>query len=110
MPMSTPDPQSTGESTVSRQQALVGRVIVAGWLLVALSAVFLYLSRPAPAGQPPRDVLWWAVALMAARLCGIGSFAIGCVAVYNQRWTHGVALLLLSVVLPAIAFHLHGTF
>jgi hypothetical protein len=89
---------------------LLHRVIVAGWFCVGLSAVFLYLSRPSAAGEPPRDVLWWAVTLMAARLCGIGAFVVGCIAIYNQRWTHGVILLLLSVVLPAIAFHFHGTF
>ena len=109
-----PDPPLTQQpldaSEAGRIAALVHRVIVAGWVSVGLSAVFLYLSRPSPAGEPPRDVLWWAVTLMAARLCGIGGFAVGCVAIYNKRWTHGIILLLLSVVLPAIAVHVHGTF
>jgi len=97
-------------SETGRIATLIHRVIAAGWVCAGLSAVFLYLSRPSPAGEPPRDVLWWAVTLMAARICGIGAFATGCVAIYNERWTHGILLLLLAVVLPAIALHVHGTF
>ena len=97
-------------SETGRIATLIHRLIAAGWASAGLSAVFLYLSRPSPVGEPARDVLWWAVTLMAARLCGIGAFAVGCVAIYNKRWAHGIILLLLSVVLPAIALHVHGTF
>ena len=81
----------------------------AGWACVVLSAVFLYLSKVAGPDQPnPNDVVW-AVSLMMARLCGMSSFAIGAVAIYNHRWTQGVLMMLSSVVLPGIAFLVHGT-
>jgi cation transport regulator ChaC len=88
---------------------LLRKVFAAGWGCVALSAVFLYLSHPIGAGGSQENLLLWATWLMFARLFGIGSFAVGCVAIYNQRWNQGIALLLLSVVLPVISFLLHGT-
>ena len=88
---------------------LLRRTIAAGWFCVAASIVFLWLSRPTAHGAPRQDIVMWATWLMLARLAGIGSFAIGCVAIYNRRWNHGMAMLLLSVALPFLAFHWHGT-
>lgn len=88
---------------------VVRRAIWGGWACVALSALFLYLSGPT-ASAPAEDYgVLWAMYLMLARLFGIGSFAIGTLAVFNQRWLVGITLLLLSVVLPVIAYRLHGT-
>jgi hypothetical protein len=91
------------------QGTLIRRALRAGWASVALSAVFLYLSHPIGSGGSQENLLLWATWLMLARLFGIASFAIGCVAIYNQRWTQGIALLLLSVVLPVLSILLHGT-
>jgi len=91
------------------EHLLVRRAIRAGWVCVALSALFLYLSGPT-ARAPAQDYgVLWATYLMLARLFGIGSFAIGTLAVFNQRWFVGISLLLLSVVLPVIAYRVHGT-
>jgi hypothetical protein len=90
-------------------EVLLRRAIAAGWFCVAVSMVFLWLSRPIDHGAPRQDIVVWATYLMVARLAGIGSFAIGCVAIYNRRWNHGMTLLLLSVILPFLAFHWHGT-
>lgn len=87
----------------------VRTVLRSGWVCVGLSAVFLYLSHPIGSGGGQENLLLWATWLMFARLFGIASFAIGCVAIYNHRWTQGIALLLLSVVLPVVSFFLHGT-
>jgi hypothetical protein len=85
------------------------KALRAGWASVGLSAILLYLSQPLGSGGSQENVLLWATYLMGARLFGIASFAIGCIAIYNQRWTHGIALLLLSVVLPFVSILLHGT-
>lgn len=92
-----------------QQGTLIRKALRAGWASVFLSAVFLYLSHPIGSGGSQENLLLWATWLMCARLFGIVSFAIGCVAIYNQRWTQGIALLLLSVVLPVVSILLHGT-
>lgn len=86
----------------------VRRALLAGWACVALSAVFLWLSGPVT-GSAGSDGVLWAVYLMLARLFGIGSFAIGALAIFNHRWLTGILLLLLSVVLPVVAYTMHGT-
>lgn len=94
----------------SGEQGLrIRKALRAGWASVFLSAVFLYLSHPIGSGGSQENLLLWATWLMAARLFGIASFAIGCVAIYNQRWTQGIVLLLLSVVLPVVSILLHGS-
>lgn len=96
------------ESAESRR--LFERAIRIGWLCVAASAVFLYLSRPGEFADAHGQEIRRAIYLMAARLSGIGSFAIGSLAIYNRRWTTGLILLILSMALPFVAFHWHGTF
>lgn len=93
----------------SRAQVLVKRTILVGWVCVVLSALFLYLSKVVDSDAGGFGNVMWSMFLMAARTCGISSFAIGGVALYNNRWTEGVLMLLLSVVLPVIAFVVHGT-
>ena len=97
------------DDAVCRVEVLVRRTIRAGWVCVVLSALFLYLSKAVEPGQEGSSEVLWAVYLMMARMCGIASFAIGGIAIYNHRWTEGVMMLLLSVVLPVIAFFVHGT-
>lgn len=97
------------EEPTGGQEVLMRRALRAGWASVGLSVVFLYLSHPIGSGGSQENLLLWATWLMCARLFGIASFAIGCVAIYNQRWTQGIALLLLSVVLPVVSILLHGT-
>lgn len=87
----------------------VDRVIRAGWVCVALSAIFLWLSGPMTRSTDGTDAVLWALYLMAARMFGICSFAIGGVAIYNQRWGMGIALFLVSVLLPFLAYTMHGT-
>ena len=102
-------PAATAAVREAAHFPLIRKVLRAGWGCVALSVVFLYLSHPIGSGGGQENLLLWATWLMFARLFGIASFAIGCVAIYNQRWTQGIAMLLLSVVLPVISFLLHGT-
>ena len=101
--------QESQPAELSRAQILVRRTIRAGWGCVLLSAMFLYLSKAVESGQGGLGDALWATFLMAARMCGISSFAIGGVAIYNERWTQGVLMMLLSVLLPVIAFVVHGT-
>lgn len=88
---------------------LVRKLIFAGWICLAVSALFLYLSVPFASGRQTDNLVLGAIYLMLARLAGIGAFAAGGVAIFNRRWLHGVALFLLSVLLPYLAFHFHGT-
>lgn len=99
-----PEPQPNAPS---RTHILVQRTILVGRICVLLSGVFLYLSKLADTGHSGN--FGWAMLLMAARTCGIASFAIGGVAIYNGRWTEGVLMMLLSVVLPVVAFVAFGT-
>ena len=87
---------------------LIPRIIAAGWLCVGLSAGFLWLSSVF-ADDPAKATLW-ALFLMLARLFGIASFAIGGLAIFNHRWAVGIALFLISVALPFLAYSLFGTF
>ncbi|ANM31262.1 hypothetical protein ABI59_19325 [Acidobacteria bacterium Mor1] len=86
---------------------LVTRVIRIGWVCVAVSALFLYLSGSLPAEGG--DVMQWALLLMVARLFGLASFTIGAVAIYNRRFGEGIALFGVSIALPVLSFLLHGT-
>ena len=79
----------------------IRRVLAAGWACIALSAAFLFLSRPIGPGRGGGEILWWATLLMLARLFGMASFAIGCVAIDNRRWHQGMAMIL--------SFYWHGT-
>jgi len=103
-------PQEPSADRVLRQQRLVRRLLWAGWGCLALSALFLYLSGPIAAPGQDGPGVMWAMYLMLARLCGIAAFSIGGVAIFNRRWFEGIALFLLSVVLPFIALQMHGTF
>ncbi len=106
--MTEPLEQAT-EADSERIARLVRRTLYAGWLCVALSALFLYVSGTVDVERGRSSDFLWATSLMLARLFGMGSFAIGGVAIYNHRWTEGVLIMLSSVVLPLIAFVLHGT-
>ena len=101
---SSDNPQPSTQKT----SLFVRRVIWAGWTCVVLSALLLYLSKAVDAESDAGNFLW-AMLLMAARACGLASFAIGGVAIYNGRWNQGVLLMLLAIVLPVIAFLVHGT-
>lgn len=90
-------------------QRLVQRVVLTGWACILFSALFLWLSSVVDSGRDGAGSILWASLLMVARLCGLASFAIGGVAIYNRRWTAGVLLMLLSVALPVVAFVVHGT-
>jgi len=92
-----------------RHAAIVRRVVIAGWLCLACSAVCLALVELADPGGRRGGMMLRAFLLMGARMFGLSSFAIGCIAIYNHRWTAGVFLLLLAVVLPVVAFLFHGT-
>ena len=92
-----------------RAETFVRRVVLAGWICLAISAACLALvgfTDPASrgSGMMVRVCLW-----MMARMFGLATFAIGCIAIYNHRWTTGVFLLLLAVILPVLAFLAHGT-
>ena len=88
---------------------LVRKVILAGWGCLAASALLLYLSLPFASGRQTENLVIGAICLMLARLAGIGAFVVGGVAIFNRRWFHGLALFSLSVLLPYLAFHFHGT-
>jgi hypothetical protein len=92
-----------------RAQALVRRLIWAGRVSIALSALCLYLSGPIAAPGDGHAGVMWAVYLMLARLFGIGAFAIGGVAIFNHRWTEGILLCLIAVSLPFLSLYMHGT-
>ena len=87
----------------------VRRAIWAGWICVVLSALFLALSKVVSSDTGSAEHILWAIFLMVARMCGIASFAIGLVAIYNRRWTSGVLMLLCAVWLPVMAFIFFGT-
>ncbi|MGE3164609.1 MAG: hypothetical protein AB7O52_06875 [Planctomycetota bacterium] len=106
--MSTESSDDSSPATAHRHQTLVRRIVVTGWACVLLSAVFLYLSKAVDSNTHSGDLLW-SIFMMAARMCGIASFAIGGVAIYNDRWIDGVSMMLFSVVLPVIAFVVYGT-
>jgi hypothetical protein len=101
--MSTNEPKD-------RIEVLVRRLIWCGWGCAALSALFLWLSGPFSSAGDEGGVVVWAFYLMAARLAGIGAFAIGGVAIYNHRWTEGILLCLIAVLLPILSLYMHGTF
>ncbi len=104
------DEDARAARVARRAHPLVARAIWCGWGCVALSALFLWLSGPMTGGpEAAGDGVLWAVYLMLARLFGIASFAIGGLAIFNHRWTVGVLLLLISVILPFVAYQLHGT-
>ena len=105
-----PRPAEVPESPVPSvdTERLVRRTVIAGRWCVVCSALFLYLSKAVDSETALGNSMW-AILLMAARMCGLGSFAIGGVAIYNGRWTEGVLLMLLSFILPVIAFVVHGT-
>lgn len=93
-----------------RGRILVRRLVWAGWVCIALSALFLYLSGPISSPQGAGGEVLWAIWLMLARLFGIGAFAIGGIAIFNHRWTEGILLCLLAVSLPFVSLSMHGTF
>ena len=103
---SSPASRPADPERQARHDRVVRRTLNGAWVCVALSAIFLWLSKVGEAGGG--DVLW-AMSLMLARLFGMTSFALGGVALYNHKWNEGIALLLISVVLPVIAFVVHGT-
>ncbi len=88
--------------------SFLSRAIIVGWVCALLSTFFLFLSIRFFAGAESSN--WWAIAMMTARLFGVVSFFIGAVAIFNKRWTSGVLLFLLSIGLPIVAFHFHGSF
>lgn len=94
----------------TRTEILVRRMMWAGRTCIVLSALFLYLSGPISSARGNDSAVLWATYLMLARLFGICAFAIGGVAIFNNRWTEGVLLCLISVVLPLLSLYLHGTF
>ena len=95
---------------VDREQRFVRRIIAAGWGCIAMSALFLFLSNPVPGTTEGGSDVLWALYLMLARFFGIASFAIGGVAIFKQRWTMGIVICLISVILPFLAYGMHGTF
>ncbi len=101
--------EPTNDEAAARAQVLVRRILRIGWVCVALAALFLYLSQAIDHTAGGSAHLAWASTLMFARLCGLISFAIGGIALYNHRWTEGVLLQLLSIVLPVVSFLVHGT-
>lgn len=107
--MSTEPSTADREESRSRGRIFARRVIWAGWVCVVLAAVFLYISKVVEPEQGESGYALWATYLMLARLCGLSSFAIGGIAIFNHRWVEGIAMLLLSFGLPVIAFVLHGT-
>ena len=102
-----PPPADSAPAELTRSQVLVKRMIFLGWSCLFLSAVFLYLSKQVGVEEDSANIPW-ALLLMSARLCGLTSFAIGGLAIYNGKWTTGVLMLLFSVVLPVVAFVVHG--
>lgn len=88
--------------------SFLSRAIIVGWVCALLSTFFLFLSIESFTGAESSN--WSAIALMTARLFGIVSFFVGAFAVFNKRWTSGVLLFLLSIGLPLVAFHFHGSF
>ena len=93
----------------SKGKILVRRMIWCGWGCIVLSALFLYLSGPITSARGDASEVLWAIYLMAARLFGIGAFAIGGVAIFNHRWTEGILLCLIAMVLPFLSLYMHGT-
>ena len=109
-PTLDPDELSAEEiRRVRRAHPLVNRAIWADWGCVVLSAIFLWLSGPMTQSSDSGHAVMWAVYLMLARFFGICSFAIGGLAIFNHRWWVGVTLFLLSVLLPFLAYTMHGT-
>lgn len=109
MHMGSETSHDSSSSELSPSQVLVRRIILVGRACVFLSALFLYLSHVVDSDVGGWQYHLWAIFLMIARMCGLASFAIGGVAIYNRRWTEGVLLMLLSVTLPVIAFLMYGT-
>ena len=104
--MGRPDEGAPGHRS-GRGKIFVRKLIWGGWACLALSALFLYLSGPISSAQG--NEVKWAVYLMLARLFGMFAFAIGGVAIFNHRWTEGILLCLIAVVLPFFSLHMHGT-
>ncbi|MCB0345207.1 MAG: hypothetical protein KDD66_08810 [Bdellovibrionales bacterium] len=92
----------------SSQQDFVRKLIYLGWVCLACSSFSLYQSVDLviseEAGSEVGIVLW----MMLARLSGICGFAIGAVAIFNDRWTPGVLLIVGSVSLPFASLCYHG--
>lgn len=100
--------EESPEERLAREKR-VGWIIIGGWLLLALSGVFLYLSTEALLADQEGSQMKTLTYLTISRLAGIGSFVIGVVAIFNQRWTPGGLLLIGSVILPFVALFVHGT-
>ncbi len=89
-------------------QNITKLILVSGWLALVVSSVFLYLS-----GLDWGDDKYQtssAIFLMLARIAGMGGFCVGVFAIFVHRWNTGVSLILLSLILPFLSFHLHGSF
>ena len=112
--MNDNDPELVNEAPAAaamhENPKLVSLGIVAGWCCLLGSSVLLFLSTrelfdPSAGGTSNLSI----ILLTAARLCGIGGFVAGLYAIFNQRWTAGVLLLLCSIALPFVSLFAHGT-
>ena len=101
-------PESAEDESAKALSALIHRIILFGWVSLALSVAFLFLSGDI-LEEAGGESVWPAIWLMISRTCGIGAFLVGAFALFNRRWTTGVCLFFLSIFLPIIAYHLHGT-
>ena len=104
--MERPDEGAAGRHA-GRGEILVRKLIWGGWACLGLSALFLYLSGPISSAQGGE--VMWVFYLMLARLFGMFAFATGGVAIFNHRWTEGILLCLIAVVLPFLSLYMHGT-
>lgn len=87
---------------------MISMLIRYGWVCVAASALFLTCSIFTV--EPDGGIgMGMAVCLTLARICGIGGFVIGLIAIFNRRWNQGTPLILLSIGLPFVSFIFHGT-
>ncbi|MCB0334400.1 MAG: hypothetical protein KDD55_12920 [Bdellovibrionales bacterium] len=87
--------------------ATLKKVIIAGYICLAISSLCLYLSIHGFGGDGPSrtaSALW----MMTARTAGMGAFFIGALSLFNQRWIHGIVLFLGSVVLPMLSLYVRG--
>ncbi len=91
-------------------EKFVKKIILIGWIAIALSSLFLFISGYSIGGVPAGSKTLRALLLMLARTAGMAAFGIGAFAIVNHRWTVGVLLIILSTGLPIVSLYLHGTF
>lgn len=89
-------------------QRLVRRALGVAWSLLFLSSLSLLISIYTFDGGRYGD--WLSpILLMVSRGCGIATFLIGALGIFNGLWGQGTALFIGSILLPLIAYHVFGT-